>query len=82
MDDIYSKNYAAFMEETLKGMMELPVEGICVVTKLKGGAVFANFFNSNMIDKITYAGVIQQDAMLDMLKANNYVDGEKDKTTD
>lgn len=77
MDSIYNKDYASFMEETLKGMMELPVEGICVVTKLKGGAMFANFFNSKMMDKIAYAGIIQQDAMLDMLKANNYVGDEE-----
>ena len=78
MDSIYSKDYATFMEETLKGMIELPVEGICVVTKLKGGAMFANFFNSTMVDKIAYAGIIQQDAMLDLLKANNYIDNDKE----
>lgn len=71
MDNIYSKDYAAFMEETLKGMINLPVEGICVITKLSGGAVFTNYYNSGMTDKITYAGIIQQDAMLDSLKANN-----------
>ena len=64
----------------IKGMMELPVEGICVVTKLKGGAMFANFFNSKMMDKIAYAGVIQQDAMLDMLRANNFIESEHDKS--
>lgn len=78
MDNIYNKDYASFMEETLKGMVELPVEGICVVTKLKGGAMFANFFNSTMVDKIAYAGIIQQDAMLDLQKANNYIDNDRE----
>lgn len=78
MDDIYNKNYAAFMEDTLKSMVQLPVEGICVVTKLKDGAVYASFFNSTVMDNITYAGVIQQDAMLEMLKNNGYVTDPKE----
>lgn len=71
MDDICSKNYAHFLEETLRDMLQLPVEGICIITKLRGGAVFTNYFQSSMTDKITYAGIIQQDAMLEMLQANN-----------
>ena len=73
MENILKKDYAKFMEETLSNMVELPVEGICVITKLKGGGIFTSYFNSNMTDKITYAGVIQQDATLDMLKANKLV---------
>lgn len=73
MDDICSKDYADFLEQTLECMVNLPVEGICVVTKLTGGAVFANYFNSNMMDKFTYAGVIQQNATMDLLQANNMI---------
>ena len=73
MDDIFSKNYAEFMEETLSRMVKLPVEGICIVTKLSGGAVFADYYNSNMMDKFVYAGVIQQNATMDMMRANNWI---------
>ena len=73
MDSIYTKDYAEFMEEALQAMVQLPVEGICIITKLQGGGVFTNYFKSNMMDKITYAGLIQQDATLDMLKANKLV---------
>ena len=73
MDDIISKDYAEFMEETLSRMVKLPVEGICIVTKLSGGAVYADYYNSNMMDKFIYAGVIQQNATMDMLKVNNLI---------
>ena len=73
MDDIFSKDYAEFMEETLSRMVKLPVEGICIVTKLSGGAVFADYYNSNMMDKFVYAGVIQQNATMDMMRANNWI---------
>lgn len=71
MENILNKSYAEFMEETLKGMVQLPVEGICVITRLKDGSVFTNYHNSGMMDKFVYAGVIQQDAMIQMMNANN-----------
>lgn len=73
MDNIRSKGYAKFMEETLKGMVQLPVEGICVITKLKDGSVFTNYFNSSMLDKVTYAGIIQQDAMIETLTSSRLI---------
>ena len=30
MDDIYQKEYAEFLEATLRELMTLPVEGICI----------------------------------------------------
>lgn len=79
MENILTKDYAEFMEEALQAMVQLPVEGICIITKLQGGAVFTNYFKSNMMDKIAYAGLIQQDATLDMLKANKLVETEPDE---
>lgn len=83
MNDIRNTEYAAYLEKTLRELIEIPVEGICIITKMEGGGVFTSYYNSSMMDKITYAGVIQQDAMLDMLKANNLVkedrrDGEEE----
>lgn len=79
MENIYTKDYAEFMEEALQAMVQLPVEGICIITKLHGGAIFTNYFKSNMMDKISYAGIIQQDATLDMLKANKLVKPETEE---
>ena len=70
MGDIYSKSYASYMEQTLKDMIEMPVEGICIITKLKGGFVYTSYYNSTMMDKLVYAGLVQQDAMLDTLRAS------------
>ena len=79
MENIYTKDYAEFMEEALQTMVQLPVEGICIITKLQGGGVFTNYFKSNMMDKISYAGIIQQDATLDILKANKLVKPENEE---
>ena len=61
MGDILSKDYAAYMEHTLKDMTDLPVEGICIITKLKGGAFYTSYYNSTMTDKLVYAGLVQQE---------------------
>lgn len=73
MENIYAKDYDEFMKEALQTMVQLPVEGISIITKLQGGGVFTNYFKSNIMDKITYTGLIQQEATLDMLKANKLV---------
>lgn len=79
MENIYTKDYSESMEEALQAMVQLPVEGICIITKLQGGAIFTNYFKSNMMDKISYAGIIQQVATLDMLKANKLVKPETEE---
>lgn len=76
MNDITTKTYASFMEQTLTEMITLPVEGICIITKLSGGAVYTSYFNSTSMDKITYAGLIQQDAMIETLRINKMLNGD------
>ena len=75
MDNILDKSYASFLEETLQDMVTLPVEGICIVVKLKGGGHMMNYFNSSPMDKLSYAGLIQQDGIIATLQANNWIPG-------
>lgn len=34
LENICEKDYAAFMEETLQRMVQLPISGICILIKL------------------------------------------------
>ena len=77
MEDIRKKDYASFLEETLKCLVEMPIDGLCIVGKMKGGDIFVNYYKSSMTDKILYAGLIQQDATLDMLRANKSSESEE-----
>lgn len=79
MENIYEKEYVSFMEEVLQHMVQLPVSGICVLMKLEDGSVCTNYFNSKMMDKMIYAGVIQQDITWEILKANNAVGRDPDE---
>lgn len=78
MDNILDKSYANFLEETLQDMVALPVEGICIVAKLKGGGHMMNYYRSSPVDKLTYAGLIQQDAIIATLQANKWIPNHDD----
>lgn len=65
-----SREYVAFMEETKERMEKLSVKGICVIARLSDGAVYTHYHNSDMMDKMIFAGVIQQDVTRDIIKAN------------
>lgn len=78
MENISNKQYARFLEETLQHMVRMPVSGICILLKLEDGSVCSDYYNSKLMDKMIYAGVIQQDITWDMLKANNSIGSTDD----
>ena len=82
MENIYKKEYAVFMEKTLQTMVRMPISGICILLKLEDGSVCSDYFNSKMMDKMIYAGVIQQDVTWEILKANNAVGSNPDEGDD
>ena len=71
LENICEKCYAAFMEETLQRMVQMPVSGICILIKLEDGSVCSDYYNSKVMDKMIYAGVIQQDITWGILKVNS-----------
>lgn len=79
MENIYDKEYATFLEKTLQSMVQMSVSGICILLKLEDGSICSDYYNSKMMDKMIYAGVIQQDVTMDILKANNMVGNADDE---
>lgn len=73
--------YATWLEQTLRDISTLPISGIAFVGVLEGGEMYANYYECSMTDKLLAAGLINQDATLDMLAAQGvikYVDEEED----
>ncbi len=66
--------YAEWLEKALHGLVKMPVEGICFTAILKGGEAYTNYYNISMMNKLTIAGLIQQDATLDSLAANGFIE--------
>ena len=79
MESICEKEYAPFMEGLLQRMVNMPIEGICVLIKMEDNAIYSDYYNSRMTDKMIYASVIQQDVTWDILKANNMVGRDEEE---
>lgn len=66
--------YAPWLEKTLQELIKLPVKGICINAITSNGEAYTNYYEISMMDKLTIAGLIQQDAMLDSLAANGLIE--------
>lgn len=81
-NDITKQSYTKWLEDTLREMLGLPIESVCIVAKLTDRAVFTSYSDEcTMMDKLQFSGIIQQDAMLDMMQ-NNGIITEEDDTED
>lgn len=74
--------YAQWLEKTLQEISKLPIKGMCLNAILDNGEAYTAYYNATMLDKITIAGLIQQDAMLDTMAANGFIEyaDEEDET--
>lgn len=70
--------YAQWLEKTLGELFTFPVKGICLNAVTKTGEIYTNYYEVPMMDKLTIAGVIQQDAMLDAMAANGLIEYAED----
>lgn len=78
MNDFTKLPYAAWLEESLTSIFAMPVESICIMTRLNSGDIGVSFYECNTADKIMFAGYLQQDAMIDSLKANGLIPDDED----
>ena len=77
--DITEMPYAQWLEQTLRGISELPVRGIALVGVLDNGDIYTDYYNISMADKLVLSGVINQDATLDMLAAQGIINYESEE---
>lgn len=82
-NDITTKPYAKWLEATLQETLKMPIKSIGFVAKLNDGAVFTSYSDEcSMMDKLQFSGIIQQDAMIDMMEANGIITTEEDDDTE
>lgn len=73
--------YAKWLEKTLQELITFPIKGIAIQAITTTGEAYTNYYEISMMDKLTIAGLIQQDATFDSLAANGlikYADEEGD----
>jgi hypothetical protein len=69
--------YAQWLETALRYLIAFPVRGICINAVDDDGNIYTNYYKITMHDKLAISGSIQQDAMLDTLRANEYIKDEE-----
>lgn len=75
--------YAEWLENALRELINFPVKGLCIFATTENGEAYTNYNDKvTMMDKLTIAGLIQQDAMLDQLAVNGFIKYTEDETED
>lgn len=83
MNNISKLPYVQWLEETLQEMVTLPLDAICITAKLQDGSVYTSYSDDcTMNDKVMFAGYIQQDAMMQTLRANFKMKAIEDEEND
>lgn len=72
--------YAKWLEEILHDLVDIPMRSIAISGVTETGDFYTNYFRATMGDKVTLAGMISQDAMLDTLAANGVIEYDEDES--
>lgn len=89
MSDLKKLPYAEWLEQSLQNIVTKPVQSICILTKFTpdpsddeedlGDEIGTGYWHASVADKLLFAGFLQQDAMLDTMKANGYIPDDDDE---
>ena len=59
-----------------------PIQSICILTKFESGDIGTGYYECSIGDKILFAGYLQQDAMIETLQVNEYIESDEDDEED
>lgn len=79
--DITKQPYSEWLEKALQDIIKLNPDDICIACIPKGGgSCYVNVFSGYILNKLIFAGMIQQDAIFDTLEANGYINETNEET--
>ena len=70
MEDITKQEYSAWLEESLKNVLEFKPSSICIVATAEDGTTKAGYYNATGQDKAVFAANILSDVVMDIIKDN------------
>lgn len=68
-----------WLRNSIRDISKMPIKGIVLVAITDNGDSYTNYYQISMADKLLVSGLIQQDATLDMLDANGFIQYEDDE---
>lgn len=84
MEDITKQEYSAWLEESLKTVLEFKPSSICIVATAEDGTTKTGYYNATGQDKAVFAANILSDVVMDIIKGNaekikEILDGDSDE---
>lgn len=70
MEDITKQEYSAWLEESLKTVLDFKPTSICIVATAEDGTTKTGYFNSTGQDKAVFAANIMSDVVIDIIEIN------------
>ena len=70
MEDITKQEYSAWLEESLKTVLEFKPSSICIVATAEDGTTKTGYYNATGQDKAVCAANILSDVVMDIIKVN------------
>lgn len=78
-NDIREMPYAEWLEGALRRISIMPMRTLILIGITEDGDTYNDYYNATLGDKLLISGLIQQDAMLDTLVANGFINSEDDE---
>ena len=84
MEDITKQEYSAWLEESLKTVLEFKPSSICIVATAEDGTTKTGYYNATGQDKAVFAANILSDVVMDIIEINaekikKILDGDGDE---
>ncbi len=70
MEDITKQEYSAWLEESLKTVLEFKPSSICIVATAEDGTTKTGYYNATGQDKAVFAANILSDVVMDIIAIN------------
>lgn len=70
MEDITKQEYSAWLEDSLKTVLEFKPSSICIVATAEDGTTKTGYYNATGQEKAVFAANILSDVVMDIIKAN------------
>lgn len=70
MADITRQPWSEWLENSLRTIMDIGAERMCIAGKTPDGTVFTGYYNANATDKVVFTLNIQSDVTMDIIREN------------
>ena len=70
MNDVTKLPYSAWLEESIKTVVNIQPKSICIAATAEDGTTFTGYYSADAESKAIFAHHIQSDVVMDIIRAN------------